>query len=69
MNLLVLSAMFAVLFVPSLVGVIVGVVFEDRLSESANQILVLLLPLEICIICFGVPFLLCLCFFLVGAAL
>ena len=65
MNLLVLSAMFAVLFVPSLVGVIIGLVFENRLSERANQILVGLLPLEMCIILLGLPFLFCLCFFLV----
>ena len=60
MNFLVFSAMFAALFVPSLVGVIIGLVFEDRLSERANQILVGLLPLEMCIILLGLPFLLCL---------
>ena len=65
MNLLVLSAIFAVLFVPSLVGVIVGLVFEHRLSERVNQILVLLLPLEMCILCLGIPFFFCLCFFFV----
>ena len=64
MNLIVLSAMFSVLFVPSLAGVIIGLVFEDRLSERANQILVLLLPLEMCILFLGVPFF-CLCFFFV----
>ena len=65
MNLLVLSAMFAILFVPSLAGVIIGLMFEDRLSERANQILVLLLPLEMCILWLGVPFFFCICFFFV----
>ena len=65
MNLLVLSAMFAILFVPSLAGVIIGLAFEDRLSERANQILVGLLPLEMCIILMGLPFLLCLGFLFV----
>lgn len=65
MNLIVLSAMFTVLFVPSLAGVIIGLVFEDRLSERANQILVLLLPLEMCILWLGVPFFFCICFFFV----
>ena len=52
------------LVVVSFFAIIASLVFQSRMSDKLSQICVLLLPLECCIIFFGVPFFFCLCFFL-----
>ena len=66
MNKIVLAAgLTAFLVVLSLVGIVASIVFSNRMSERVQRICVCLLPLACCIVFFGVPFFLCLCFFLV----
>lgn len=52
------------LVVVSFLAIIASIVFQNKMSDKLSQICVLLLPLECCIIFFGLPFFLCLCFFL-----
>ena len=66
MNTILLAAVLtALLVVLSLVGIVASIVLSDRMSERMQRLCVCLLPLACCIVFFGVPFFLCLCFFLV----
>ena len=66
MNTILLAAVLtALLVVLSLVGIVASIVLSNRMSERVQRLCVCLLPLACCIVFFGVPFFLCLCFFLV----
>lgn len=49
------------LVVMSFFAIIASLVFQNKMSDKMSQLCVLFLPLECCIIFFGVPFFLCLC--------
>ena len=57
--------LIAALMVLSLSGVIIGLVVAPKMPDEVQYVFVSLLPLEMCILFFGLPFLLCLGFFMV----